>query len=120
LYNKLEPEVSAAIRKEENEDSCPIFKVSNDELEHILGYVGEMQYGFVACTSDRFHQVYLEAFGDETSTSIKSAAVSVSRAQLCLGMEKLNCNKHAKILFQAAANDGKLEVHTKIWAGLWI
>jgi hypothetical protein len=40
LYNTLEPEVSAAIRKEENAISCPIFKLSNDELKHVLGYVG--------------------------------------------------------------------------------
>ncbi len=40
LYNTLEPEVSAAIRKEENAISCPIFKLSNDEVKHVLGYVG--------------------------------------------------------------------------------
>ena len=37
-----------------------------------------MQYGFVACTSDRFHQVYRETFGNETLTSIRNATVSVS------------------------------------------
>jgi len=77
VFNTLEPEVSAAIRKEKNEDSCPIFKLLNDELKHIFGYVGE-QYTFIACTSDRFHHVYLDMFGGETLTSIKSAAVSPS------------------------------------------
>ena len=47
LYNTLEPEVSASIRKEENEDSCLIFKLSNDELKLIFGYAGEKQYGFL-------------------------------------------------------------------------
>jgi hypothetical protein len=109
LYNTLEPEVSAAIRKEKNSDSCPIFKLSNDELKLVLGYVGENQYGFVAF-SERFLQVYHKKFGDDTSTSIESAAMSVSRAQLCLGTERPNCNTHAKELFQAAANNGNLEV----------
>ncbi len=110
LFNILEPEVSATIRKEKNANSCPIFKLSNDELKLVFGYVGENQYGFVACVSDRFHQVYLETFGDETATSIESAAVSVSRAQLCLDTERTNCNTRAKTLFKAAANNGKLEV----------
>jgi hypothetical protein len=47
LYNTLEPEVSASIQKEENEDSCLIFKLSNDELKLIFGYAGEKQYGFL-------------------------------------------------------------------------
>ena len=68
LTTVLESEASAAIRKEENEDSCPIFKLSNNELKLIFGYAGENQYGFVACVSDRFHQAYLETFGGETST----------------------------------------------------
>ena len=112
LFNTLESEVSAAIRKEENTESCPIFKLSNDELKLVFGYVGENQYSFVACVSDRFHEVYLETLRDETSTSIESAAVSVSCAQLCLGMEKPNCNTNMRALklFQAAVNDGQLEV----------
>jgi hypothetical protein len=109
LYNRLEPKVSASIRKEENTDSCTIFKLSNDELKLVLGYVGENQYGFVAF-SERFLQVYHKKFGDDTSTSIESAAMSVSRAQLCIGTERPNCNTHAKELFQAAANNGNLEV----------
>ena len=69
LYKELEPEVSADTRKQENEISCPIYKLSNDEFEHVFGYVGQMQYGFVACTSYRFNQVCLEAFAGETLTS---------------------------------------------------
>ncbi len=111
LYNTLEPEVSAAIRKEKNSDSCPIFKLSNDELKLVLGYVGDNQYGFVACVSERFHQVYHEMFEGETSTSIEtSAAVSVSCAQLCLDTEKMSRKTRAKKLFQVAAIDGQLEV----------
>ena len=97
-------------KKEENTESCLIFKLSNDELKLVFGYVGENQYSFVACVSDRFHEVYLETFRDETSTSIKSAAVSVSCAQLCLGTERPNCDTRAIKLFQAAAKNGQLEV----------
>jgi len=111
VFNKLEPEVSAAIRKEKNEDSCPIFnKLSNDEIELIFGYVGEKQYGFVACVSDRFHDVYLDTFGGETLTSITSAAVSPSRTELCLNTEGSNYITRAGSLFQAATRDGKLDV----------
>ena len=111
LYNRLEPKVSASIRKEENTDSCTIFKLSNDELKLVLGYVGDNQYGFVACVSERFHQVYHEMFEGETSTSIEtSAAVSVSCAQLCLDTEKMSSKTRAKKLFQVAAIDGQLEV----------
>ena len=42
VYNTLEPEVPAATRKEKNEVSCPIYKLSNDELKLIFGYGGEM------------------------------------------------------------------------------
>ena len=47
LYNTLESEISASIRKEENEDSCPILKLSHDELKLIFGYAGEKQYGLL-------------------------------------------------------------------------
>jgi len=73
-------------------------------------YAGEKQYGFVACVSDRFHHVYLDTFRGETLTSIKSAAVSPSRAELCLDTEGSNKNTCAGPLFQAAASDGKLAV----------
>ena len=84
VFNTLEPEVSAAVRKEKNEDSCPLYKLSNDELKLIFGYVGKMQYRFVACTSYRFHQVYLDTSGGEVLTSFKGAVASVSCAALCL------------------------------------
>ena len=69
-----------------------------------------MQYGFVACVSDRFHQAYLETFENEILTSIKNAVVSVSCAQLCLDTERPDCNTRAKLLFETAARNGKLEV----------
>jgi len=110
VFNTLEPEVSADIRKEKNEDSCPIFKLWNDELKLVFGYAGEKQYRFVACVSDRFYHVYLEKFGGETLTSIKSAAVSPSRTELCLDMDESYCDTRAVELFQAAISDGKLDV----------
>ena len=82
VFNTLEPEVSAAIRKEKNEDSCLIFKLSNDTLGHILGYAGEKQYDYFACVSKRFHETYHETSGGETLTS-----KSPSRAQLFIGTE---------------------------------
>jgi len=84
VFNTLEPEVSVAIRKEKNEDSCVIYKLSNDELVHIVGYVGEKQYGFVVGVSERFHEVYLDTHEGETSTSMECAAESVSHAKLYL------------------------------------
>ena len=112
VFNKLEAEVSASIQKEKNEDSCPIFKLSNDELKLIFGYAGEKQYGFVACNSDRFHHVYRDTFGGETLTNIRSAAVSPSLAELCLDMEGSDCNTRAGPLIRAAVSDGKLDVMT--------
>jgi len=82
VFNTLEPEVSAAIRKEKNEDSCLIFKLLNDTLGHILGYAGEKQYDYFACVSERFHETYHETSGGETLTS-----KSPSRAQLFIGTE---------------------------------
>ena len=70
-FNKLDAEVSAAIRKIKNEDSCPIYGLSNYSLKHVFGCVGEKQYGFLACISDRFNGAYLETFQNETWTSIK-------------------------------------------------
>jgi len=109
VFKKLEPDVSAAIRKEKNEDSCPIFKLSNDELKLVFDYVGEKQYGFVVCVSDRFQHVYLDTFRGETLTSITSAAVSPSRAKFCLDTEESNYDDRIGPLFQAAASDGKLD-----------
>ena len=110
-FNVLEPEVSAVVRKEKNEDSCPIYKVSNDSIKHIFGYVGEMQYGFVACISDRFRRAYLETFKNQTWTSIENAVVSVSCAKLCLEAERPpDCTALVKTLFIIAASAGKLEV----------
>jgi hypothetical protein len=85
-YHKLVrsdvPSASAArIRRQKNEISCPIYKLSNDELKHIFGYVGETQYGFIACVSDRFHKLYFEIFDGKTWTSFKGAVASVSCAK---------------------------------------
>ena len=44
LYNRLEPGVSAAIR-EENADSCPIFKLSNDELKLVFEFKSGSPHG---------------------------------------------------------------------------
>lgn len=108
VLNRLKSVASATSQKEKNEDSCLIYKLSNDALELIFDYVGENQYGFVACVSNRFHHVYIDTFGGETLTSIESAAVLPSRAELCLCTEESYCNTRAVILFQAAVSDGKL------------
>ena len=105
LHEEFELKAFAATRKQENEISCPIYGLSNDEFKHIFGYIGEMQYGFVACTSDRFHQVYLDTFGGEALTSFRNAAVSTSCAKLCL-----DSAERPKALFDTAARDGKLDV----------
>jgi len=110
LLDELEPEVFAAIQKEKNEDSCPLYKVSNDEFKHIFGYVGEKQYSFVAGVSDRFHQVYVDTFQGETTTSMESAVASVSCAKLYLDMGSPDCDTRLTQLFEAAASYGKLEV----------
>ncbi len=102
---------TAAIRKQQkNDDSCPLYKLSNDELKLIFGSVGENNYRFVACTSYRFSQVYLDTFGGETLTSIDSALASVSCAALCLHSEEPGCDSHAVSLFRIAATEGKLEI----------
>ena len=107
-------------RTQLNEDSCKIYKLSNDELQLIFQYVGEMQYGFVACTSHRFYEQYLDTFND-TITSYKNAVRSVSCAAFCLqsdephcyssffGLET-HCCSRANILFRTAALEGKLEI----------
>jgi len=101
---------AAAIRKQNNEDSCPIFKLSNDELQLIFQYVGEMQYGFVACTSYRFHHVYLDTFENDTSTSYVNAVASVSCAAVCLHSEEPVIHFHGPSLFMTAVIRGKLEI----------
>jgi hypothetical protein len=101
VFNELEPEGSAAIRKENNEKSCPLYKLAN------FRYVGEMQYGFVACTSDRFHQVYLETFRNEKCTIFENAVVSVSCVKLCLEIESPGFTQE---LFMAAIREDKLEL----------
>ena len=69
-----------------------------------------MRYRFVACTSYRFHQVYLDTFGREALTSIESAVASVSRAAIYLHSEEPVCDSHARSLFKTAAAEGKLEI----------
>ena len=110
----LDEEVAAAARKRENEILCPLYKVSDDAFGRIFGYVGEKQYGFVACTSYRFHQVYLGTFRNETCTSFRNASVSVSCAKLCLNStERVDVNIRAKSLFNAATRDR--HVHVLQW-----
>ena len=105
---KVSAAAAAAIRKQKNEESCPIYKLSNDELKLIFGYAGEMQYCFVARASDRFKKS-IETFGNETLTSFRNVTVSMSRAKLCLDNERLSWNNKIK-LFNTAARDGKLDI----------
>ena len=69
-----------------------------------------MQYGFVACTSDRFHQVDLETFRNEILTTFRNAMVSMSCMTLCLAPERLDGNDRAKSLFETAARDGRPDI----------
>ena len=111
MRRKIEEDSSAKKRKRMNEDSCLIYKLSNDVLKLIFGSVGENNYRFVACTSYRFSQVYLDTFGGETLTSIDSALASVSCAALYLhSEEESGCDCNAKSLFDTAAKEGKLEI----------
>ena len=110
LTTVLESEASAAIRKEENEDSCPIFKLSNNELKLIFGYAGENQYGLLRVFQIGSIRLILKHSEEKRRPSIKSAAESVSHAQLCLGTERPNCDTRAIKLFQTAAKNGQLEV----------
>jgi len=103
--------LSSKKQKRINEDFCPLYKQSNDILKLIFGYAGEKNYRFVACTSSRFHQVYLETFRGETSTSIESAVASVSCAAVCLDSEgEPGYDSHAASIFNTAATQGKLEI----------
>jgi len=108
--------ISATIRKQKNEDSCPIYKLSNDELMHIIGYVGEKQYGFVAGVSKRFYEVYLDTYEGETSTSMENAVASVSCAAMCLihleeaGFDHRSFYCDVASLFNTAAKEEKLKI----------
>ena len=101
-------ELSAAIRKQENEESCAIYKLPKDELKLIFEYIGGKNYRFIACTSYRFQKVYLAAFAEEALTSIRNAAVSVSCTQLYLDSENPGYDTRVKALFLAAARGGQL------------
>ena len=108
-------DVSATVTRrkqnQKNEEACPICGLSNDLLGLCLEYVGDFQYGFLACTSDQFYQVYVEKFSSDNLTSIRSAAGSVSCAQFYLEEEvKPGCRSVEMKLFRAAADDGKVEV----------
>ena len=96
-------------RRQLNEDSCKIYKLTNDLLQLIFQYVGGMQYGFVACTSYRFSAQYLDTFND-TITSYENAVHSVSCAAICLQSDDPHCYSRANILFRTAALEGKLEI----------
>ena len=108
--------ISATIRKQKNEDSCPIYKLSNDELMHIIGYVGEKQYGFVAGVSKRFYEVYLDTYEGETSTSMENAVASESCAAMCLihleeaGFDHRSFDCDVASLFNTAAKEEKLKI----------
>ena len=93
-------EVSVAtIRKQKNEASC-LYNLLNDEVNKLIfGYVGEKNYRFVARTSYRFHQVYIDTFGGEALTSKTNAVASVSCVSVCLHSEEPVCDSHAESLF---------------------
>jgi hypothetical protein len=80
----------------------------------------KINYRFVACASDRFHQVYLDTFGGEALTSIECAVASVSCAALCLHSEEPGCDSRVVSIFNRAAKEGKVEILKFGEAGLWV
>jgi len=76
--------VFSSVRKQVNDEYCPIFGLPNECIGHIIDYVGEKQFIFVAGVSYRFRQLYLETFEGEASTSLKCSLASVSCAELYL------------------------------------
>jgi len=107
---KNEECVSAAIRKQKNELSCPLYQLSNDELKFIFEYIGEMQFRFVACTSYRFHQVYIDTFGGETLTSMENILASECCTAVYLDSNEPGSDIRAKKLFNIAAEEGKHDI----------
>jgi len=63
------------------DDDVLINKLSNDELQHCFGFVGDYQYGFVARTLKRFEEDYLTKIGTKKRTSFRSVVESISHAQ---------------------------------------
>ena len=84
MYKELELKVSAAIRKQKNEESSAIYKLSNDELKLCFGNLGEYQYRYIAGTSHRFKQIYDDVVGIKKRTSINNASMSIFCVKLCL------------------------------------
>jgi len=84
MYKELELKVSAAIRKQKNEESSAIYKLSNDELKLCFCYLGKYQYRYIAGTSHRFKQIYDDVVGIKNRTSINNASVSIFCVKLCL------------------------------------
>lgn len=106
IYKELELRLSAAFKRQKNEESSAIYKLSNDELKLCFGNLGEYQYRNIAGTSHRFKQVYDDVVGDEKRTSINIASMSVSCAKVCLA--ERSCHQQ-EIVCHAAVN-GKVEV----------
>ena len=111
VSTKLESELVSIVmtRRQENEESSAIYKLSNDEVKLCFGFLGGDQYRFIAGTSHRFKQVYDDVVGDKKRTSINSASMSVPSAKLFLAETSPLVWNHKKLLCKAAMS-GKLEV----------
>ena len=52
---------TTADRRRQNEETCPIYQLTNDALQHCFGFVGDDQYRNVAGVSQRFQDDYLRS-----------------------------------------------------------
>jgi len=101
---------SAAVKNSNNEESCPpIYGLSSDLLGLCFSMVGNETFRFVAGTSKRFCNEYLDTFRGEKTTSLSSTAESESRVKLYLA-EVDNPESRYYEVFRKAAIDGRLNV----------
>ena len=81
VSTELDPSMDAT-RKCRNEESCLIYKLSNDLLAYCFGFLGAEQFRFLAGTSKRFYNAYLEAFRGEKVTGLDSITESECRGRV--------------------------------------
>ena len=109
---------TTADRRLQNEESCPIYQLTDDALRYCFGFVGDDQYRNVAGVSQRFHDDYLAKFGNKKTTSFRSATMPPSCCRGAIpssnryGLAELYLTENGdpSRLFHFAAIHGKLDV----------
>jgi len=105
---------TAADRKRQNQEYCPIYQLTNDALQHCFGFVGDGQFRNVAGVSDRFQDDYLAKFGNNKTTSFRIATMppSCTKSSRHYGLAELYLTENGdpSALFHFAAINGKLDV----------